>query len=74
MTHSDNDSIYIYIHTHTHTHTLDIAVIHIYLRQTWLFIKKEFIIQMLNSLIIFHQILKILLAILRDLKEFLNIF
>jgi hypothetical protein len=58
MTNSDNYSIYT-------GHS-----IYIYLRQTWLFIKKEFIIQMLNSLTIFHQILKILLVILRDLKEF----
>jgi hypothetical protein len=49
-------------------------MIHIYLRQTWLFTKKDLIIQVLKSLIIFHQILKILLAILRDLKEFWNIF
>ena len=46
------------------------AVIYIYLRQTWLFIRKEFIIHVLKSLIIFCQILKIHLAILRDLREF----
>jgi len=43
-------------------------VIFIYLRQTWLFIKKEFIIQVVKYLIIIHKILKIHLAILRDLK------
>jgi hypothetical protein len=41
----------------------------LHLPQTnWLFIKKEFIIQVLKYLVIFHQILKILLTILRDLK------
>jgi len=46
MTNSDNCSIYT-------GHSSDLHLP----RQTWLFIKKEFIIQMLNSLIIFHQIL-----------------
>jgi len=49
-------------------------MIYIYLRQTWLLIKKEFIIQVFKSLIIFHQILKIILAILRDLKDLKKTF
>jgi len=54
----------------TTVHILDTAMIYIYLRQTWLFIKKRFIIQALKSLIIFHQISKILLAILRNFNEY----
>jgi hypothetical protein len=45
-------------------------MIYSYVSQTWLFIKKELIIQVLKSFIIFHQILKIFLAILRDLQKF----
>jgi hypothetical protein len=59
MTNSDNYSIYT-------GHSSDLHLP----RQTWLFIKKQFIKQMLNSLIVFHQILKTLLAVLGDLKEF----
>jgi len=48
-------------------------MIYIYLIKTWLFIKKEFITQVLKSLIIFHQILKIFLEILREFKKIYNI-
>jgi hypothetical protein len=41
-------------------HILDTAMFYIYLTQTWLFIKKKFITQVFKSLIIFHNILKIL--------------
>ena len=49
-------------------------MIYIYLIKAWLFFKKEFNIQVVKSLIIFHQILKILLAILRDFKIFKTFF
>jgi hypothetical protein len=45
-------------------------MIYNYRKQTWIFFEEKFFIQMLKSLIIFHQILKIFLEILRDLKEF----
>jgi len=54
----------------TTVYILCTAMSYTYLRRTWLFIKIEFIIRVLKSLIISHQILKILLAIARDLKEF----
>jgi len=48
-------------------------MIYIYRRQTWLFIKKEFIIQVLKSFIIFDHTLKTLLEILKDLTELYDI-
>jgi hypothetical protein len=59
MTNSENYSI----------HTIHSSDLH--LPQTNLAIyQKEFIIQLLKSLVIFYQILKLLLAILSGLKEF----
>ena len=46
----------------TTVYILDIATIYIYCRQTWLFIKMEFIIQVLKSFIIFHKTLKIVVG------------
>ena len=53
---------------------LDIVMTYIYLWQNWLFIKEELIIHMLKSLTIFHQILKVLLAIFKRFHRILQHF
>ena len=53
---------------------LDIVMTYIYLWQNWLFIKEDLIIHMLKSLTIFHQILKILLAVFKRFHRILHFF